>query len=111
MSDVHVDELLVDHLRGELDSPERARVDAHLAECAQCRAAREGFARLMTALARTVRAEHRPHLVLAGGPEGTTTPELLQGRTAVEGKPAAYVCESFTCKQPVTDASALASLL
>ena len=53
MSDVHVDELLVDHLRGELESPERARVDAHLAECAHCRATREGFARLVTALART----------------------------------------------------------
>jgi len=53
MNEVHVNELLVDHLRGELDSPERMRVDAHLADCAECRAAREGFARLMTALART----------------------------------------------------------
>jgi len=53
MNDVHVDELLVDHLRGELDAPERARVDAHLADCAECRAAREGFAQVMTALART----------------------------------------------------------
>jgi anti-sigma factor RsiW len=53
MNEAHVDELLVDHLRGELDAPERARVDAHLAECAECRAAREGFAQVMTALART----------------------------------------------------------
>lgn len=53
MSDVHVDALLLDHLRGELDPAERARVDAHLAECPQCRAAREDFGRLMTALART----------------------------------------------------------
>jgi len=62
-------------------------------------------------LAAAVRAEHRPHLVLAGGPEGTEAPELLHGRDTLDGKPTAYVCESFTCKQPVTDASALASLL
>jgi anti-sigma factor RsiW len=53
MTDVHVDELLVDHLRGELDAPERARVDAHLANCAACRASRESFAGLMATLART----------------------------------------------------------
>jgi anti-sigma factor RsiW len=53
MSGVHVDELLVDHLRGELEDPERTRVDTHLAECAECRAAREGFARIVTALAAT----------------------------------------------------------
>jgi anti-sigma factor RsiW len=34
MSVGHVDELLVDHLRGDLDAGERARVDAHLADCA-----------------------------------------------------------------------------
>jgi anti-sigma factor RsiW len=81
MSDVHVDELLVDHLRGELDAPERARVDAHLAECAQCRATREGFAQLMTALARTApppppihwgayRAELRERIERGGGRRG-----------------------------------------
>jgi uncharacterized protein YyaL (SSP411 family) len=29
----------------------------------------------------------------------------------VDGKPAAYVCENFTCKAPVTDPKALAGLL
>jgi uncharacterized protein YyaL (SSP411 family) len=29
----------------------------------------------------------------------------------VDGKAAAYVCENFTCKKPVTDATALAALL
>ena len=62
-------------------------------------------------LARVVRSEHRPHLVLAGGPEGTTTPELLQDRPAIEGKPTAYVCESFTCQQPVGDPASLSNLL
>ena len=30
MNDVHVDEWLIDHVRGELDPADRARVDAHL---------------------------------------------------------------------------------
>lgn len=53
MSVGHVDELLVDHLRGDLDAGERARVDAHLADCAACRSARASYARLVGALART----------------------------------------------------------
>jgi anti-sigma factor RsiW len=53
MTDVHVDELLIDHVRGELEGDELRRVDAHLAACAQCRATRERFAHLMAALVRT----------------------------------------------------------
>jgi anti-sigma factor RsiW len=53
MSGGHVDELLIDHLRGDLDAGERARVEAHLADCAACRAARASYARLVGALART----------------------------------------------------------
>jgi len=81
MTDGHVDELLVDHLRGELEGPERARVDAHLAACAECRAAREGFARIVTALADTAppappihwgayRAELRERIERAGAGRG-----------------------------------------
>jgi uncharacterized protein YyaL (SSP411 family) len=62
-------------------------------------------------LGRTVRAEHRPHLVLAGGPEGSDVPKLLQDKTKVQDQTTAYVCENFTCKQPVTGASALVALL
>jgi uncharacterized protein len=54
-------------------------------------------------LARVVRSAHRPHVVLAGGPQGSDRPELLRERTTVEGKPAAYVCENFACKAPVTE--------
>jgi uncharacterized protein YyaL (SSP411 family) len=62
-------------------------------------------------LARAVRSAHRPHLVLAAGPEGSTTPPLLQGRTMVDSQPAAYVCEHFTCQMPVTDSEALREML
>ena len=62
-------------------------------------------------LATVVRSAHRPHVVLAGGPEGSERPELLKERPAVEGKPAAYVCERFACKAPVTSADELAALL
>jgi uncharacterized protein YyaL (SSP411 family) len=65
----------------------------------------------LSALAETVRSEHRPHLVLAGGPEGSPAPELLAERVAVDGRAAAYVCEHFTCKAPVTTPAALADLL
>ena len=65
----------------------------------------------LTELAAVVRTEHRPHLVLAGGPEGSENPELLRGRTTIAGSPAAYVCERFSCRQPVTSAAELADLL
>ena len=41
--------------------------------------------------------------------EGSEAPELLQERPAVEGKPAAYVCEGFVCQAPVTAPDALAA--
>ncbi len=65
----------------------------------------------LTELAKTVRGAYRPHVVLAGGPEGTETPELLKARTTLDGRSAAYVCEHFTCKAPVTTPEELADLL
>jgi uncharacterized protein YyaL (SSP411 family) len=65
----------------------------------------------LTELATTVRTKFRPDLVLAGGPEGSDTPELLAHRPTINGLPTAYVCEGFACKQPVTDAQALAASL
>jgi len=62
-------------------------------------------------LAKVVRSAHRPHVVLAGGQEGTDRPELMRERKSVEGKPAAYVCEHFTCQAPVTSAEELTALL
>ena len=64
-------------------------------------------------LARTVRREFRPKLVLAGStrPTEATAVPLLEGRTPVDGSPAAYVCEGFACRAPVTTPAALAALL
>ena len=60
-------------------------------------------------LERVVRESFRPHVVLAGGePDGVP---LLEGRGPVDGKPAAYVCERFVCKAPVTEPADLAALL
>jgi uncharacterized protein len=58
-------------------------------------------------LAAAVREKPSPHLVLAGGPGGSNQPPLLAGRTTVDGKPAAYVCQNFTCQLPVTDPTEL----
>jgi uncharacterized protein YyaL (SSP411 family) len=64
-----------------------------------------------SALEEVVRSRHRPHLVLAGGPEGSLLPELLSERAAVDGAAAAYVCEHFACRAPTTDPAELEEAL
>jgi uncharacterized protein YyaL (SSP411 family) len=63
-------------------------------------------------LVRVVRAEFRPHVVLAGG-DGTDAAgvPLLEGRVRVDGAAAAYVCEGFSCRAPVVDPEDLRELL
>ena len=63
------------------------------------------------AMATAFRARYRPHAVLAGGVEGAAVPELLAGRPALDGGPAAYVCERFACQAPVGSAEELERLL
>jgi uncharacterized protein YyaL (SSP411 family) len=64
------------------------------------------------ALLAEVRRHFLPHAVLAWkAPAEESVLPLLQGRTLVGGKAAAYVCENYACKLPVTDAAALAKLL
>jgi uncharacterized protein YyaL (SSP411 family) len=58
---------------------------------------------------RVVHAEFRPHLVLAGGPADGVP--LLEGRAPVDGRTAAYVCEHFACRRPVTEPEELQALL
>jgi uncharacterized protein YyaL (SSP411 family) len=54
-------------------------------------------------------------LLLADGGEGQKylgeKNEAIRAMSMVEGKPAAYVCENFTCKAPVTDPKALSELV
>ena len=56
-------------------------------------------------------ARHLIHTVVGGGPEGADEPELLAGRTCLERKPTAYLCERFSCQEPVDRAEALANQL
>ena len=62
-------------------------------------------------LAAAVRSAFRPHLVQAGGPEGSAEPPLLRRRSSVGHRPTAYVCENFACQAPVTDPKELTALL
>jgi uncharacterized protein len=54
-------------------------------------------------------------ILLADGAEGQNylgeKIQAIRGMSMIDGKPAAYVCENFTCKAPITDAKALSELL
>jgi uncharacterized protein YyaL (SSP411 family) len=53
-------------------------------------------------------------VVVQASPAATPRPEampLLEGRTLVNSQATAFVCEGYTCKQPVTRAEDLASQL
>jgi uncharacterized protein len=54
---------------------------------------------------------YRPNAVFAFSPESSDSVPLLAGKTLVDGKPAAYVCERFACRRPVTTAAELEALL
>ena len=66
-------------------------------------------------LARVTRSALRPRLVLAGRAdedgEARSHVPLLEGRHGVGGRAAAYLCERFACRAPVTDAAELEALL
>jgi uncharacterized protein YyaL (SSP411 family) len=60
------------------------------------------------ALLDVVRGAFRPDTVVAlQDPENPSNVPLLEGRTAIDGRPTAYVCEGFVCRQPVTEAEEL----
>jgi uncharacterized protein YyaL (SSP411 family) len=56
-------------------------------------------------------AGYRPNQVVAVGDPATSVVPLLGGRFAIGGKPTAYVCRNFACRQPVTEPEALAAML
>jgi uncharacterized protein YyaL (SSP411 family) len=57
------------------------------------------------ALVAAVHATYRPRVVLAGGAGNVP---LLEGREPADGRAAAYVCERFACRLPVTTPADLA---
>jgi uncharacterized protein YyaL (SSP411 family) len=63
------------------------------------------------ALVAVARAEAGPAAVLAAGDPADPSPAeavpLLRDRPLVDGQPAAYVCQGFACRAPVTDPEAL----
>jgi uncharacterized protein YyaL (SSP411 family) len=53
-----------------------------------------------------------PHVVvLQGNGEAATDLTGLRGKSLVAGRPAAYVCTGFSCREPVTTAQELESAL
>jgi uncharacterized protein YyaL (SSP411 family) len=80
-------------------------IDFHLSPVREVALVGEGI----EPLERVVRARFRPHVVLAGGPQDGVP--LLAGREPVDGRAAAYVCERFACRRPVTEPAELAALL
>jgi uncharacterized protein YyaL (SSP411 family) len=52
-------------------------------------------------VARAALAGFEPNTVVTFGPADDVP--LLEGKTAVDGKPTVYVCERFACRAPVTD--------
>jgi hypothetical protein len=63
-------------------------------------------------LLRAVRQRYLPNVVVAlARPEVEDPLPLLEGRTPVDGRPAAYVCENNVCRAPVTSASSVIQAL
>ena len=52
-----------------------------------------------------------PNKVVAPGFDGAQPIPLLENRPLLNGQPTAYVCEHYTCKEPVNDVFALAAQL
>jgi uncharacterized protein YyaL (SSP411 family) len=94
-------------------APRHPQAFAHLLQALDFRLARTKEVALAGGetgeLERVVRSKFRPHIVLAGGePDGVP---LMEGRTPVDGRAAAYVCEQFACRRPVTEPAELEALL
>ena len=53
----------------------------------------------------------RPHVALAQADSGTDRVPLLAGRTVIDGRAAAYVCQDFVCELPTSSPDHLRDLL
>ena len=57
-----------------------------------------------------VNESYRPFVVVAVGAKDSRVP-LLSGREQIDGKATVYICENFSCKQPVNDEGKLRELI
>ncbi len=62
----------------------------------------------LAAFRQAIWSRYVPNKVVAGG---EAVVPLLEGRTLVDGRPAAYVCHNFACELPVTEPGALLAQL
>jgi len=65
---------------------------------------------VISGMKRELWAEFAPNTVLAGlhsVPDGSERSPLLKGRSQVNGKATAFVCENYACKLPVTSVAEL----
>jgi uncharacterized protein len=87
-------------------------LDAYLAPSQEVAIAGDPADAATQALVAVVHGRYLPHTVVAlKRPEAESMLPLLQGRTLVDGRPAAYVCENYACRLPVTTPEALGRLL
>jgi uncharacterized protein YyaL (SSP411 family) len=66
-----------------------------------------------SALVETLNQSYRPRTILALSPypPPEDTPPLLEDRPLKDDQPTAYVCQNFTCLQPVSEPEALSALV
>ncbi len=63
-------------------------------------------------LSAPARVGFRPYQVVAVGPDpNASAVPLLQGRFALNGRPTAFVCRGFACRQPVNEPEALRAFM
>jgi uncharacterized protein YyaL (SSP411 family) len=57
------------------------------------------------ALLAAARRPHLPGLIVAAAPPGKSTEQhpLLAGKQPLLGRPTAWVCRDYACRQPTTD--------
>ncbi|MCH8054464.1 MAG: thioredoxin domain-containing protein, partial [Planctomycetes bacterium] len=67
----------------------------------------------LNSLVRTVYAHYLPNKVLAAATDAQSASAmpLLKGKTTIDGRPTAYVCQNYTCKRPVQTSEELKALL
>ncbi|MCH8914220.1 MAG: thioredoxin domain-containing protein, partial [Planctomycetes bacterium] len=72
-----------------------------------------GSAGDLNSLVRTVYAHYLPNKVLAAATDAQSASAmpLLKGKTTIDGRPTAYVCQNYTCKRPVQTSEELKALL